>query len=323
MAGVADLPYRRVMADFGVGMVTTEMISVEGILRNHPGSWRLLARDPEIQVPQAVQLFGNRPERMAEAARMIETEGAQAIDINAGCPVKKVARQGAGAKLLTDPDQLARLVETVRKSTALPLTVKIRLGWDRHHINVVEIGRRLERAGTDAITVHARTAVQLYRGQADWKWIQALRRAVSIPVIGNGDVISPELADRMLLETGSHAIMIGRGSLGNPWLFSAIAANWGRRTNRQATPSWQDFLATVDHHWEVFARFRSRPPGHYRKILIWYSKGCPEAARLRADLMALKDPGAMKVRFQQWVAELESRGCSFLPTKISPTRNMP
>lgn len=323
MAGVADLPYRCLMADFGAGMVTTEMISVEGLIRNHPGSWRLLDRHPGMRAPQAVQLFGSRPERMAEAARMIEDEGIDAIDINAGCPVRKVARQGAGAKLLTDPDLLARLVETVRRSIALPLTVKIRLGWDSRNINAIEVARRLEQAGADAITLHARTAVQLYRGQADWEWIQALRQAVSIPVIGNGDVTSPELADEMLQQTRCNGIMIGRGSLGNPWLFSAIADNWQRRIETRKQPGWEDFLATVEAHLAAFRRHRASPPGHYRKILVWYSKGCPEAARLRADLTALKEPRDMTVRFQRWVEELDRRGFSFLPTKITAHRGTP
>ena len=315
MAGVSDLAFRRLMSDFGAPLVTTEMISVEGLLRNQAKSWRLLDQDPEMNARQAVQLFGNRPERIAEAARAVEGAGAPLIDINAGCPVRKVARQGAGASLLKDPDLLARLLGEVRRSVAVPLTVKIRLGWDSRTIRVVEIARRLEAAGADAITLHARTAVQLYQGAADWNWIKEVRQAVSIPVIGNGDVTSLTGACRMLKETGCAGVMVGRGSIGNPWLMAAIAATWKTPARRREVPGWEDLLATARWHLNLFTERRVCPPGHTRKLLIWYSKSCPGSAQLRAELSLLQEPGEMFERFQRWVDQLERSGVRFAPVQ--------
>ncbi len=311
MAGVTDLPYRRLMASFGAAMVTSEMISAEGLLREHPGSWRLARRDPAIPAVQAVQLFGHDPQRIAEAAQRLEDQGVQLIDINAGCPVKKVARQGAGAGLLRNPDLLAEMIQTVRRRTCVPLTAKIRLGWDRGSLNVIEVSRKIAQAGADAITVHARTAVQLYQGQAQWEWIREVKSRVNIPVIGNGDVTGPRAARRMLAETGCDAIMIGRASLGNPWIFQAIAQDWGYRSQMPSPPDWSHFLDVVKHHLDDFCRERPVPSGHYRKLLVWYSKGCPNATRLRAELMTIKDPATMLEHFSQWVRQQEHRERSF------------
>lgn len=313
MAGVSDITFRRLMSDFGTPLVTTEMISVEGLLRNQGKSWRLLDQDPDMTALQAVQLFGNRPERMAEAARAVEAAGAPLIDINAGCPVRKVARQGSGASLLKDPELLARLLGEVRRSVTVPLTVKIRLGWDSRTIRVVEIARRLEAAGADAITLHARTAVQLYQGTADWNWIKEVRQAVSIPVIGNGDVTSLAAACRMLKETGCAGVMVGRGSIGNPWLMASIAATWKPPARRPEVPGWEDLLATASRHLNLFTGRRVCSPGHTRKLLIWYSKGCPGSAQLRAALSLLQDPGEMFERFRRWVDQLERSGVRFAP----------
>jgi tRNA-dihydrouridine synthase B len=317
MAGVTDLPYRRLISDFGAGLVTTEMISVEGLIRNHSKTWQLLETDPQMKAIQAVQLFGSRPERMAEAARAVEAAGAPVIDINAGCPVKKVARQGAGASLLNDPDLLAGLVDAVRRSVSIPVTVKIRLGWDSLSINAVEIARRLEGAGADAITLHARTAVQFYRGTADWSWIEAVHKAVRIPVIGNGDVTTVKDASRMFQETGCDGIMIGRGSLGNPWLFSAIINDWKCRPRQPEAPTWHDFMMTVRGHLNAFGSRRAVPPGHYRKILLWYSKGFPGSAQLRGELMSLRESREMLDHFQRWVEHLEQAGMMFVSAKMA------
>jgi tRNA-dihydrouridine synthase B len=316
MAGVTDAPYRHLMVEHGAGMVTTEMISVEGLRRSQKMTLKLCSFDPDLSVPMAVQIFGSDPAAMAEAARMVEAKGAPLVDINAGCPVKKIVKQGAGASLLRDPEQLAFIVEQVKKAVAVPVTVKIRSGWDSSSINAPEVARRLASAGADAIAVHARTAVQHYSGRADWSWIREVKAAVDIPVIGNGDIDQPSRADEMLRETGCDAVMIGRASLGNPWLFSTIATRWGSGNPRTAKPDWTDYYETVSAHLEAFRKDRAVPVGHFRMLLIWYSKGCPDASRLRARLSELDRPEDMTALFGSWVEELGARNLPFLPMKI-------
>jgi len=223
MAGVTDGPFLEVVSRFGVGMVTTEMMSAEGFRRKDPSCRRMLEVPSRVPVPVAIQIFGADPDVLAEAARAAQDSGAAVIDINAGCPIRKIVRQGAGAALIRDPDRLARIVETVKRAVAVPVTVKTRLGWDKNAIDVLDVCRRIQEAGADAVTLHARTARQIYTGTADWSWIGRLKDDLSIPVIGNGDVTCPSHFHRMIRETGCDAVMIGRGALGNPWLFRAIA----------------------------------------------------------------------------------------------------
>lgn len=316
MAGVTDGVYRALMADFGVGMVTTEMVSIQGLVRNQRVTWELCRQSPPITIPLAVQLFGNDPVVMAQAAKLVEQTGAAVIDINAGCPVRKVVRQGAGAILLKDPDRLAAMVEAVKKAVSVPVTVKVRVGWDDRSKGIADLARRLASAGVDAITVHGRTAVQMYSGRADWSRISEVKAAVEVPVIGNGDVTGPGPAEKMFRETGCDGVMIGRASLGNPWLFSAIAARWGHDVRHRAQPGWDDFLQTAETHFESFRRERPRAPGHLKKLLIWYSKGCPESAGLRARLAAPDGVENILTTFRSWVDELMDKGVPFLPVKI-------
>ena len=316
MAGVTDEPYRQLMAEHGAGLVATEMVSAEGMKREQRSTMQLCTQRQPLPVPLAVQLFGRDPATMAEAAKRVEAMGAAMIDINAGCPVRKVARQGAGASLLRNPLQLARLTEQVKAAVKIPVTVKLRLGWDQRSINVLEVGRSLCAAGVDGITLHARTAVQFYSGTADWTWIGRLKESVDVPVIGNGDITTPDLAGRMFHQTGCDGVMIARGSLGNPWLFSKIAQAWGVTTQCKTAPDWPDFYETVVRHLEDSILRRGKPAGHFRKLLIWYSKGCPEASRLRAELATLEQPQGMLDLFYAWIQRLMARGVPFLPTKI-------
>lgn len=316
MAGVTDRPFRRLAARLGAGLVTTEMISSEGLIRNHSGSWNLFKPDPEIGVPVAVQIFGSDPETMARVARKVAERGADSVDINAGCPVRKVVRQGAGAALLRTPGKLFAMVSAVKRAVDIPVTVKIRIGWDRRAVNVVEVVRGLEAAGADAVTVHARTAKQLYGGEADWRQIRRATQAVSIPIIGNGDVTGPSDADRMLSETGCDAVMIGRAALGNPWIFSAIARHWGRVGPWNPEPTWKDFRETVQAHLQAFRAERPLPPGHYRKVLMWYSRGLPESSPLRARLMAVRTIDAMEAVFRDWIDALASGDIPFHVCKV-------
>ena len=327
MAGVTDAAFRRVAADHGAGMVTTEMISVEGLRRNMPATWKLTRQEPALPVPLAVQVFGADPRAAGEAARMLADRGVALIDINAGCPVRKVVRQGAGAALLGDPLRLVRMVESVKRSVTIPVTVKVRLGWDDGSIQILDTARRLESAGVDAITVHARTAVQQYGGRADWTWIRRIKEAVSVPVIGNGDVVGMSSARAMLRETGCDAVMIGRGAMGNPWLFSVLAQQWtvarsadngGRRR-----PDWAEFRGTVRNHVEHFLLGAPRPAGHLRKLLSWYSRGCPEGARLRQQITDTREVPEMLALFDLWIDSVAARGVDVLAAKVGADRVEP
>ena len=321
MAGVTDASYRRVMEEHGAGMTTTEMVSVEGLRRDDPKTRRLLHRDnSRSPAPLAVQIFGRDLQAVAEGARRVEGHGAFLVDINAGCPVRKVARQGAGAALLKTPGHLARMVEEVRKVVGLPVTVKLRLGWDASSINVVEVSRLLERAGADAVTVHARTATQLYAGKADWSWIRKVKEAVKIPVVGNGDVTSPLLADQFLGETGCDGVMVGRATMGNPWLLAAIAHGWDPLGSARPEPDWPGFLETVRGHALSLVESRPRSPGLWRKLLVWYSKGCPGASRLRGKLMELDRWEAMWELFEQWTERLAESSFSPLDAKLGSSK---
>ncbi len=316
MAGVTDQDYRSLMASHGAGMVTTEMVSAKGILQNHPETWRLCVQDPPASVPLAVQLFASCPSAMAEAARRVEETGAALIDVNAGCPVKKVVRQGAGASLLREPDRLASIVEAMKKAVAIPVTVKIRIGWDSGSHRTVETARMLVNAGVDAICVHGRTAAQKYGGKADWSWIARVKEEVSVPVIGNGDVNSPVAADRMLRETGCDAVMIGRASEGNPWLLLSIATLWSNGDSPMPQLDWNDYLKTVTNHVEAFRRRKPRAVGHCRMLLSWYSKGCPGSSKFRGQLAGLENVDHMLAFFHKWVQGFVEKGTPFLETKV-------
>ncbi|MEJ5349716.1 MAG: tRNA dihydrouridine synthase DusB [Desulfosoma sp.] len=316
MAGVTDGPFLRVLSRFGVGMVTTEMMSAEGFRRQDPSVERILAVPSRVSVPVALQIFGATPEVMAEAARAAQDRGASIVDINAGCPIKKIVRQGAGAALLRDPDRLLRIVASVKRAVSIPVTVKTRLGWDRNEMNVLQISRRLQEAGADALTLHARTARQIYTGRADWSWIGRLKQELSIPVIGNGDVTTPSDFFRMKRETGCDAVMIGRGALGNPWLFFAIAQECGSHGIQGSRLGWEDFRQTVHDHVRLFAEEKPKAIGALRKHLVWYTRGCPNASTWRRRLMSAPDLASLLKLFDTYVFELKASNADMLTCKV-------
>lgn len=278
MVGVTDAPFRRLATEFGCGLVFTEMVSAEGLLRNGEAVMGIGKDDP----PVSAQLFGSNPEVLAEAAGLAEARGAVAIDINMGCPARQVIKSEAGAALMQFPEKVKRILLKVRGMIRCPLTIKIRSGWDREKINAVEISRIAEDCGVDGITLHPRTRAQGFGGRADWKLIREVKETVGIPVIGNGDVTTPFLAKRMIEETGCDGVMIGRGSMGNPWIFHPPAG---------FQPSLEERLKVIKRHLSLLRNHYGERGAmkEIRKHLVWYTKGLPRSASFRSTLPRIKE----------------------------------
>ena len=283
MAGITDLSFRRIAKSFDVDLVTSEMVSSEGLVRNKASTKMLLQSHSE-EKPLAIQLFGSDPKVAAEAARIAADEGADIIDLNMGCPVPKVVRQGAGAALLRDAATVAILVDAVRQAVSVPVTVKTRSGWSQSKINVLEVARVAEDAGADAITIHPRTARQGFYGSADWSLIAKVKQAVNIPVVGNGDVTRPEDVEKMRQLTQCDGVMIGRGAMGSPWIFKQ--ARDLTKGQAVSSPTPHERLDVVRRHlalYEESLHGRQSLSG-VRSRLMWYSKRLRGSARLRASL---------------------------------------
>lgn len=284
MAGVTDLPFRLLCSEQGAGMTGMEMVSAKAILYGNKNTEGLLAIHPQ-EGPVSLQLFGSDPKIISEMAARIEERPFAVLDLNMGCPVPKIVNNGEGSALMREPKLAGEIIAATVKAVKKPVTVKIRKGFDEAHVNAVEIAKIAEDAGAAAIAVHGRTREQFYSGRADWEIIAKVKEAVSIPVIGNGDVTDGESARRMLSETGCDGVMIGRGARGNPWLFGEIAAflEDGRIL---PTPSMEEKKKMILRHAALQLEIKGEYTGvrEMRKHLSWYTAGMPNSARLRGQV---------------------------------------
>lgn len=281
MAGVTDLPFRLLCKEQGAALVCMEMVSAKGILYNNKNTECLLEIHPE-ETPASLQLFGSDPKIISEMAKRIEERPFAILDINMGCPVPKVVRNGEGSALMKNPKLVYELVNAVVKAIEKPVTVKIRKGFDDNHINAVEIAKIIEEAGAAAVAVHGRTREQYYSGKADWNIIREVKEAVSIPVIGNGDVTSGERAIAMQQETGCDGVMIARGAQGNPWIFAELVS-YERNKTLPSRPEKSEIVKTMLRHAQLQLKYKGEYLGirEMRKHVAWYVKGLHGAARLR------------------------------------------
>lgn len=286
MAGFTSAPHRLLCREMGAALVYTELISADSLVRGKGESrlktHRLLQTLPG-ERPLAVQLFGSDPEVLAEAARIVSALDADLVDLNFGCPERKIVSRGAGVALMRDLKKAARIFRAVRRAVALPLTVKMRSGWDENEVVAPELARMAEAEGLDAVAVHARTGRQGFRGAADWRVIREAVASVKIPVIGNGDVCSAELFQRMKAETGCAAVMIGRAARGNPWIFRTLLPAGPEPTVAEKRETALRHLRLMEEMWGPETALRE-----FRIHLAWYSKGLPQAAGVRRRLDAVK-----------------------------------
>lgn len=299
MSGISDLPFRRIVSEYGAGLVFSEMIASRAMIEHSRESLKM-STSCEDEV-LAVQLAGHDPAIMAEAAQMNVDRGASIIDINFGCPVKKVVNKLAGSALMQEIDLATQIMAAVVKAVDVPVTVKMRLGWDENSLNAPELAKRAQDVGIQMVTVHGRTRMQMYKGEANWQAIRAVKEAINLPLIVNGDILSIEDAKEALKQSGADGVMVGRGTQGKPWLIRDIMAALKGQPIPKA-PSAQEIQALMLRHYDDILAYYGpqKGVGLARKHLAWYLSGFPGAAAVRNEINTMPDPAAVKTKINNF-----------------------